>query len=122
MVPFLLIYRALVDASDKEIFEKIVMANIHDTFLTDRIHLLLSSFRRYAIFSKDQCLGYLGSRFGVMLDSPDDLLDVEVGQELIRKVILVHLDDPRDKADLFMYILKCFLYNEIALWFKSFTP
>jgi DNA-directed RNA polymerase I subunit RPA2 len=78
------------------------MGNSTNTFLTDRIELLLRSFKRYSLYTKDQCLEYLGTRFAVMLDSPDDMLALDVGLEFLKKVILVHLNDYKAKSDMLM--------------------
>ncbi len=103
MVPLLLIYKALVESNDKEIFMKLTMGDGKNTFLTDRIELLLKYFRRYSVYTKEECLAYLGNRFAVMLDSPDDMTNIDIGKEFLQKIILVHLNDARSKADLLMY-------------------
>ena len=102
MVPMLMILLALLETNDREIFQRLTMGNTQNTFLTDRIELLLRSFKRYSLQTKNQCLEYLGSRFAVMLDSPDDMLQADVGLNFLKKVILVHLSDHREKADLLM--------------------
>jgi DNA-directed RNA polymerase I subunit RPA2 len=48
MVPVLLILRALQQTCDKEIFDKITMGNYGNTFLTDRVEMLLRSFKRFS--------------------------------------------------------------------------
>jgi DNA-directed RNA polymerase I subunit RPA2 len=102
MVPVMLILRALKDASDKEIFERITMGKTGNTFLTDRVELLLRAFQRYSVHTQRQCLGYIGSKFFVMLDSPEDYTEEQVGIEFLKKIILVHLDDNTDKFNLLM--------------------
>ncbi|TPX42598.1 DNA-directed RNA polymerase [Synchytrium endobioticum] len=113
MVPYLLVLRALKEVSDKEIFEQIMMGRYHDSFLTDRVELLLRSFRRYAISTRKSCLTYLGSKFAVMLDSPEDTTEEEVGIELLKTIILVHLDDAREKFDVLIFMLQK-LYSLVA--------
>ena len=44
VIPIMLILKVLVGASDKEIFEGVMMQEYDDTFLTDRVELLLRSF------------------------------------------------------------------------------
>lgn len=99
----MLILKALVSASDLEIFEAVVMQDYDNTFLTDRVELLLRSFKsHYSLYTGDQCLDYLGDRFRVVLGQPEDMTNRELGIWLVRKVILVHLDDPRDKFRMLM--------------------
>lgn len=104
MVPVLLVLRALADASDQELFERLTMGKVEDTFLTDRVELLLKSFHRYGTKTRKACLAYLGEKFAVMLDSPEDKTEMEVGEEFLKSVILVHLDETsrREKFEMLM--------------------
>ncbi|KAI8819166.1 uncharacterized protein EV422DRAFT_588918 [Fimicolochytrium jonesii] len=106
MVPVMLVLRALCEASDRELFERLTMGQTSNTFLTDRVELLLRSFRRYAVHTKKQCTAYLGAKFAVMMDSPDDMYEEEVGEEFLRRVVLVHLDDPREKFDMLIFMMQ----------------
>ena len=113
MVPILLLLRGLCDASDLEIFERITMGNYGNIFLTDRVEMLLRSFRRYAIYDSESCLAYLGSKFAVMLDSPDDSTEAEVGAAFIKRVLLVHLDTEKSKFEMLIFMLQK-LYGLVA--------
>lgn len=97
VIPIMLIFKALVSASDKEIFEGVMMQDYENTFLTDRVELLLRSFKMYNLYTGNQCLEYLGDKFRVVLNRPDDWTNRAVGAWLIQKLILVHLDAPREK-------------------------
>ncbi|KAJ3155037.1 hypothetical protein HDU89_007227 [Geranomyces variabilis] len=106
MVPVLLVLRALCEASDRELFERLTMGQSTNTFLTDRVELLLRSFRRYAVHTRKQCLSYLGSKFAVMMDSPDDHYEEDVGAEFLKRVVLVHLEDNKDKFDMLIFMMQ----------------
>ncbi len=67
MVPVLLILKALMVTSDSELFERITCGDYSNTFLTDRVEMLLRSFRSLSCYSKESCCEYLGRKFGVML-------------------------------------------------------
>jgi DNA-directed RNA polymerase I subunit RPA2 len=97
MIPLMLILKALVSASDLEIFEGLVQGESDNTFLTDRVELLLRGFKNYGLKTGEQCLQYLGSKFRVVLGLAEDLSDEQVGSWLIDRVVLVHLPSPRDK-------------------------
>lgn len=97
VIPIMLILKALVGASDKEIFEGVMMQEYEDTFLTDRVEMLLRSFKAYSLYTGEQCLEYLGDKFRVVLSMPDDWTNKALGMWLIDKLVLVHLDSPRDK-------------------------
>lgn len=97
MIPLMLVLKALVDASDLEIFEGLVQGEEDNTFLTDRVELLLRGFKAYGLQTGKQCLAYLGGKFRIVLGVPEDWADERVGSWLIERVVLVHLPSPRDK-------------------------
>lgn len=104
VIPIMLILKAAVGASDKEIFEGIIMQDYENTFLTDRVELLLRSFKTYKLFTGDQCLEFLGSKFRVVVGLPEDWNDTAIGMWLVKKVILVHLSEPRDKYKMLLCV------------------
>ncbi|KAI0340867.1 beta and beta-prime subunits of DNA dependent RNA-polymerase [Trametopsis cervina] len=106
VIPIMLILKALVGASDKEIFEGIMMQEYEDTFLTDRVELLLRSFKMYSLYTGDQCLEYLGDKFRVVLGLPEDWTNRALGIWLIEKMVLVHLDSPRDKFRMLLFMIR----------------
>ncbi|KAI0686786.1 beta and beta-prime subunits of DNA dependent RNA-polymerase [Cytidiella melzeri] len=106
VIPIMLILKALVGASDKEIFEGIMMQEYDDTFLTDRVELLLRSFKMYSLHTGDQCLEYLGDKFRVVLGLPEDWTNKALGIWLIERLVLVHLDSPRDKFRMLLFMLR----------------
>ena len=93
----MLILKALVSASDREIFEGVMMQDYKNTFLTDRVELFLRSFKTYGLYTGTRCLEYLGDKFRVVLGQAEDMTNHELGAWLLRKIVLVHLDNPRDK-------------------------
>ncbi|KAI0082549.1 beta and beta-prime subunits of DNA dependent RNA-polymerase [Panus rudis PR-1116 ss-1] len=106
VIPIMLILKALISASDKEIFEGIMMQDFENTFLTDRVELLLRSFKMYSLYTGDQCLEYLGDKFRVVLDMPEDWTNKALGAWIIQKLVLVHLDAPRDKFRMLLFMLR----------------
>jgi DNA-directed RNA polymerase I subunit RPA2 len=97
VVPIMLLLKALVGASDREIFEGVIMQDYENTFLIDRAELLLRSYKIYSLHTSAQCLDYLGDKFRIVLGLPEDWTNLDVGTWLIRRVVLVHLETPRDK-------------------------
>ena len=49
-------------------------------------------------------MAYLGSRFRVALGSDEDLTDAQVGKDLIKKMLFVHLDNNNDKMNLLVFM------------------
>ena len=106
MVPVVMVLKALVSATDKEIFTSIVQADTDNTFLTDRVELLLRGFHQYALWTGEQCLAYLGDKFRVVMRAPEDWSHAQVGEELINRLVLTHLDMPRDKYRLLVFMIR----------------
>ena len=100
----MLILKALTGASDKEIFEGIMMEDYDNTFLTDRVELLLRSYKMYNLYSGDQCLEYLGDKFRVVLGLPEDWNHKAVGVWLIQKLVLVHIEHAREKFKMLLCV------------------
>ena len=104
VIPIMLILKALTGASDKEIFEGVMMQDYDNTFLTDRVELLLRSYKMYNLYTGDQCLEYLGDKFRVVLGLPGDWDNKIVGFWLIQKLVLVHIDSAREKFKMLLYM------------------
>ncbi|GMK59231.1 hypothetical protein CspeluHIS016_0702460 [Cutaneotrichosporon spelunceum] len=113
MIPLVLILKALVDASDLEIFEGLVQGESDNTFLTDRVELLLRGQKTWGLHTGTQCLEYLGDKFRVVMNCPDDWSNVQVGSFLLKKVVLVHLPNPREKFRMLLFMLRK-LYSMVA--------
>jgi DNA-directed RNA polymerase I subunit RPA2 len=106
LLPAMLVFKSLIDCSDKEIFDALCQGDTSNTFLTDRIELLLRSFKIYNLFTRDQCLNYIGEKFRVTMGLDDDLTNKEIGEALVKKLIFVHLDNNRDKFNLLAFMIR----------------
>ena len=104
VIPIMLILKALTGASDKEIFEGIMMEDYDNTFLTDRVELLLRSYKMYNLYTGDQCLEYLGDKFRVVLGLPEDWYNRAVGVWLVQKLVLVHIGSAREKFKMLLCV------------------
>ncbi|PVV05031.1 hypothetical protein BB560_000446 [Smittium megazygosporum] len=113
LVPAILVLKALCDSSDKEIFENLVQTDINDTFLKDQVELLLRSLKSYNANNKYQALKYLGSKFRVVMNLSEDVTDAQVGEHLIKKVVMVHLDSWKDKFNMLIFMIRK-LYSLVA--------
>ncbi|KAJ4153473.1 hypothetical protein LMH87_009958 [Akanthomyces muscarius] len=115
LVPVIMIMKALVETNDREIFEGLIgpmgSKATENTFLTDRVELLLRTYKSYGLYSKSETRAYLGQKFRVVLGVPETMSDYDVGTEFLRRITLVHLgnvnvtekqDDEKFKMLLFM--------------------
>ncbi|KAJ3389524.1 hypothetical protein HDU84_008635 [Entophlyctis sp. JEL0112] len=95
-----------METSDRDLFMRITQGKTGNTFLTDRVELLLRSFKGLGVHSRDECRAYLGSKFHVMIDSPEDITDLEAGEQFLKEVILVHLSTDEDKFNLLIFMIQ----------------
>lgn len=109
-VPAGIVLKCFSDISDKEIYNSILALaksdEAHALFVAERVEVLLGQCNRLGLISKRQCLEYLGSLFRVVLDAEEAKTNFEVGSDLIRDNLFIHLDDGRDKL--------CLAYQMIA--------
>ncbi|KAJ5414184.1 DNA-directed RNA polymerase I subunit RPA2 [Penicillium cosmopolitanum] len=95
LIPVMMILKALVETNDREIFEGIVGSasskGMQNTFVTDRVELLLRTYQAYGKHSKSDCRAHFGKSFRPVLGVPADMPDEEVGTEFLRRVVLPHL-------------------------------
>lgn len=95
LVPVMMILKALVETNDREIFEGIVgtagSQRVDSTFMTERVELLLRTYKAYGLHGKAGTRAYLGEKFKPVLGVHDDMSNTEAGTEFLRKIVLIHL-------------------------------
>ena len=126
LIPVILILRALSGAestvgaadmaaggsgmgiSDEEMYRRIVQGDVGNTFLVARAGLLLQDTR--ARFPKlntpEECLAYIGSRFRRLSQKAETTSDVEIGHYMIRRYILIHLSNYKDKLESLLFMIR----------------
>ncbi|CCE64264.1 hypothetical protein TPHA_0H00540 [Tetrapisispora phaffii CBS 4417] len=117
LIPAVMILKALIDTSDREIFDGIIGSDIKNSFLTDRLELLLRGFKkRFPLLqNRTQVLQYIGDKFRVVFQASPDKSDLEVGQEVIDRIVLVHLGkgNNEDKSRMLLFMIRK-LYSLVA--------
>ena len=95
LIPVMMILKALVETNDRAIFEGLVglagSKATNNTFLTDRVELLLRSYKHYGLYTKSKTRAFLGKKFRLQLGVPDTMSNYDCGTEFLRKIVLVHL-------------------------------
>ncbi|KAL2757164.1 hypothetical protein ACRALDRAFT_1049371 [Sodiomyces alcalophilus JCM 7366] len=113
LVPVMMILKALVETNDRDILEELIgppgCKSVENPFLTDRVELLLRTFKIYGLQSKSQSRSYLGEKFRVVLGVSDFDSHYDAGTEFLRRVVLVHLGNvdvtPVQDSDKFKMLL-----------------
>ena len=71
-----------------------------NTFLADRVEFMLHNFKLFNVQSQEQCTALLGDKFRVTFSSPSYYTNKQVGDLILKRVILVHLGTTKDKFNL----------------------
>jgi len=96
-IPVVLLLKALVDVSDREIYDAIVAGQGNNAFLTDRVELMLRAGHMLQFAAptreggaRNKILQYLGKSFRIVMRAEDSVSDLDVGKELLHDNIFVH--------------------------------
>ncbi|KAL2827151.1 hypothetical protein BDW59DRAFT_171451 [Aspergillus cavernicola] len=117
IIPVMMVLKALVETNDREIFEAIVggasSEGINNTFVTDRVELLLRTYKAYRLHTRSECRAFIGEKFKPVLGVPVDMSNEEAGAEFLRKVVLPHLGNHNvtetqdyDKFKMLMFMIR----------------
>lgn len=108
-IPVGVLLKCFVEMSDKEMYQKVISGAMpgtaHFSWVGARAQLLLSQLSSAGLTTKRQCLEYLGSHFRIVLNSPERRSDSDVGEELLRKYVFIHLSEPADRLQLMLAML-----------------
>ena len=117
LVPVVMILKALIETSDREIAEGIIglseSSKSPSAFVADRTELLLRTYKTYGLKTRLQTISYLGTKFRPVLNLPITMSDEKVGEEFLRKIVLPHLGNVdvtpaqnHDKFQLLLYMIR----------------
>eukprot|EP01087_Luapelamoeba_hula_P020938 TRINITY_DN7228_c0_g1_i2.p1 TRINITY_DN7228_c0_g1~~TRINITY_DN7228_c0_g1_i2.p1 ORF type:complete len:1100 (+),score=114.71 TRINITY_DN7228_c0_g1_i2:76-3375(+) len=93
-VPVAILLKALVNTTDREIYENLVRNDNEDTFIIDRVDVILreGALTYDQLRSRDECLAFLGRAFRTILRMAEKTTDLEAGEAFLRKYLFVHLE------------------------------
>ncbi|CAG8488279.1 548_t:CDS:10 [Acaulospora colombiana] len=106
MVPVMLLAKSLVETNDRGIYEMLMLGDLENTFVSDRVELMLQEFKTLGVKSREQCLTLLGEKFRVVFGVPSHYSNKRVGERVIKKVLLVHLTNDQDKFNLLIFMIR----------------
>ena len=94
-MPVMMILKALIETNDREIVEGLAgptpSTTASSSFVSDRVELLLRTYKAYKLKTKAQTLAYLGEKFAPVLNVPITMPRERVGEEFLRRIVLPHL-------------------------------
>lgn len=108
-IPAGILLKCFLEVTDRELYDKIVMSvsgnESHCGFVAERAELLLRQAAQFGLNTRAQCVEYLGSLFRATLDAPARKTDHQVGEQLLRELLFIHLDAPAEKLQLTVQML-----------------
>lgn len=99
-VPVIMIMRALVDYSDRKMFNRLVAGydGKEKQFFQNSVITMMKLVKQRGINTQNEALEYLGTKLrAIQQDLPHWWTDLEVGQSLIKHSVAIHLEDGDDK-------------------------
>ena len=118
LLPVVLVAKALVDVSDKEIFDRVMQGDGNNTFTSTRIEMLLRDAKAFANKHKQTSesalpitthlgsLMYLGSLFRIFLPITDRVSDLDAGRIIVHRYLFVHVETPAAKFECLVHMMR----------------
>lgn len=106
LLPVTVVMKALEDISDKEIYDRVLQGDHQNTFSSTRLELLLRDAKQYGVFTRRECLSYLGAHFRIFLPLTDRASDEEAGRMLLDRYVCVHTASHGAKLECLLHMLR----------------
>ncbi|XP_028189809.1 DNA-directed RNA polymerase I subunit 2-like isoform X1 [Glycine soja] len=125
LLPVGIILKALIDTTDREIYVNLISCYnekyekgkgaVGTQLVGERAKIILDELRDLSLFTRLQCLEYIGEHFQpVMNELKNDSYPI-VADAVLKDCILVHLDNNFDKFNLLMLgTCSCFLCDDFV--------
>lgn len=109
-VPVIMLLKAMRESTDAEIYKRVLAGDVSDSFVSDRLEKMLREHAAYVepLYSRVQCLAFLGNLLRPALRAPARLSDTDLGELFLRRHVFVHLpaEDLSAKFELLVLMLQ----------------
>ncbi|XP_058728826.1 DNA-directed RNA polymerase I subunit 2 isoform X2 [Vicia villosa] len=116
MLPVGILLKALIDTTDREIYVNLTSCYnkkyekgkgaVGTQLVGERAKIILDEVRDLSLFTRLQCLQYLGEHFQPIFPELRNESHYTVANAVLKDFILVHLDDNFDKFNLLIFMLQ----------------
>ncbi|KAK1420343.1 hypothetical protein QVD17_21860 [Tagetes erecta] len=121
LLPIGLVLKALIDTTDHEIFMSLTSVynekhektkgSVGTQILNERALIILNEVKDLSLFTRIQCLEYIGEYFKPFMEGMQDDSHAAVADAVLRDYVLVHLENNHDKFNLLIFMAqKLFSY------------
>mmetsp|Transcript_16203 Transcript_16203/g.33248 ORF Transcript_16203/g.33248 Transcript_16203/m.33248 type:complete len:1176 (+) Transcript_16203:220-3747(+) len=98
LVPAVILLRACGVSGDNEIFTRLTSQSGSDSWVLERVRLLLHDAKQHSIYTQEEAMAYVGARFRAVLGRGNERTDVECGAEVLDKFVIIDQRELADKA------------------------
>ncbi|CAK1540944.1 unnamed protein product [Leptosia nina] len=103
--PMLLIIKCLVDWPDHYIYRLLLHGKKNDLYYVNCIQNMLRELHEQNLHTSDECRAYVGKMFRAkILELPPWASDLEATDFLLRRSVMIHLEDYKDKCHALIYM------------------
>ena len=106
LIPAVVVIKALEEMSDRQLYNMIVRGSTNNSFISERVEILIGEIKKRSLFSKTQCLSYLGFLLrGVLNVSNPNLTNENIGEIFLKEHIMVHCSTNSEKVSALVIML-----------------
>lgn len=106
-VPVCLIIKCLVDYTDEEIYMRLIRGYEQDQYYLSCVQQMLRDVHGEGLHTSGQCKDYVGQIFRSRFpELPSWKTNVEVAEFIMDQRILIHLESPKEKFDLIVFMIQ----------------
>ncbi|KAI3800723.1 hypothetical protein L1987_28817 [Smallanthus sonchifolius] len=116
LLPIGLVLKVLIDTTDHEIFLSLTSVyndkyekakgSVGTQILNERAVIILNEVKDLSLFTRIQCLEYIGEYFKPFMDGMEHDSHSAVADAVLRDFVLVHLDNNHDKFNLLIFMVQ----------------
>ena len=105
-IPAIILLKCFKDANDQEVYHKLVRGSYTSNQSYSRVEVLLRESLKYAVYTREQALNFLGSKCKTIINPPSYLNNEQIGQLVINEHVFVHLNSDINKFELLAHMIE----------------
>ena len=105
-VPAIILLKCFKDASDQDFYHKLVRGSYTASQTYSRVEILLRETSRYAVYTREQALVFLGDKCRTIINPPSYMSLQQIGQLVVNEHVFVHLDHDDHKFELLAHMIE----------------
>jgi DNA-directed RNA polymerase I subunit RPA2 len=100
LFPAVIVLKALEEISDRQLYNLLVRGFEDDSFVSERVEVLINESHKRSVYSREQCLAYLGLLLkGIIQANNPSYTHAQVGEIFLQEYIFVHCSTNSEKIN-----------------------